>query len=83
MRFDFGFQVGFPDESYELFGDLTILEEDEGRDGTDIVLGGDCAVLVDVDFPDAQLPGHFRGQFFEDGSDGFARTAPGCPEIDQ
>ena len=83
MRFDLGLQVGFPDESHELFGDLAILEQDEGRDGTDIVLGGNCSVLVDVYFSDAQFPGHFTGQLFEDGSNGFAGPAPGGPEIDQ
>ena len=83
MWFDLGLQVGFPDESHELFGDLAILEENEGRDGTDIVLGGDCAVLVDIHFSDAQFSGHFTGQLFEDRSNGLAGAAPGGPEIDQ
>ena len=80
---DLGFQIGLSDESHELFGNLAILEEDEGRDGADIELSGDLAVFIDVDFPNAQLSGHLPGQFFEDRSDGFAGSAPGGPEIDQ
>lgn len=83
MLFDLGFQIGFPDESNELFGDLAVLEEDEGRNGADIELGCDLAVLIDVDFPDGQFPGHFSGQLFENGCYGFAGSTPGGPEINQ
>ena len=48
MRFDFGFQVGFSDQSHKLFGDLTVLEEYKGRNGPDIEFGGDIATLVDI-----------------------------------
>jgi len=83
MLFDLGFQIGFSDESNELLGDLAILEEYEGRNGADVELGGDLAVLIDVDFCNAQFPGHFPGQLFEDGRDGFAGSTPRGPEIDQ
>ncbi len=81
MGRDFGFDGCFGHHADELLGDLAIFEKEHRGDGADAVIGGDGVVVVDVDLGDLNLAGHLGGEFFEDGRDGFARAAPGCPEI--
>lgn len=48
---------------------------------SDASLGGDlsCSINVDLVKVDGRV---LRGKFFEDGTDHFARTTPGCPKVE-
>ena len=83
VRSDLGLQRCFWHHAHELFNDLTAFEQEHGRNRADAIFRGDFAVIVDVYFCDRQLPVEFRRQFFENGGDRFAGTAPWGPKVDQ
>ena len=62
---------------------LAIFEQQQGRDGTDAVLGGEVVVGVNVNFHDFQFAVGLCGKRFQFGGNRFARTAPGGPEINE
>jgi len=62
---------------------LAVLEEEEGGDGLDAVLGGEGAFLVDVDLQDLELAAELGGDVVEEGGDGLAGAAPLGPEVDE
>ena len=64
------------------FGDRPVLEEDQGRDREDLVLGGGLLVLVDVDADDPQVLA-LSVNLLQDRVDDAAGTAPGRPEVNQ
>ena len=61
---------------------LTVLEEVERGDGLNIVLSGEGAFFVDVDFQDSEFAVLFGGDFVEQGGEHFAGATPWGPEID-
>src|ERR1700731_1668967 len=63
--------------------DLTVLEDDQGRDAAHAVLGGRARVLVDIDLGDGDLAGELLGDLFERRRDHLAGAAPFRPEIYQ
>src|ERR1700675_683120 len=67
----------------KLFYYLTCLEHQEGRNPGDFVAHWRGAVAVDVHFADLDFALIVQGQLFNDGSNGTARSTPGCPEVDQ
>src|SRR5690606_40677955 len=62
---------------------LAILEQHQGGNAANAVLGRGILVFVDVELGDRQAAGVFGGDFFQDGGDHFARATPGGPVIDQ
>src|SRR5208282_484147 len=67
----------------ELFHDLSVLENEQGRNAGHFVAHGGGAVAVDVHFADLDFTLIFARELFDDRSDRAARAAPGSPEIDQ
>src|SRR4029077_8582389 len=60
---------------------LTVLEQHQGRNRHDAVLGGNAWVLVDVELDDLHLAVERIGDFFQGRGNHPARTAPFRPEI--
>lgn len=67
----------------DLILDFTVLEEEQERDGLDVVFDRQFACFVDVDLYDFCLTFQLTRELVEDGSDHFAGTAPFRPEIDK
>src|SRR5512136_1450922 len=65
----------------DLFGDLPLLEKDQGRDGADAVLTWRLGVLINVALAHLQLAVILRSQFRNNRSDGPTGSAPWGPEI--
>ena len=61
---------------------LPVLEEEEGGDRHDAVLGAEVRLLVDVVFADDYFAFVFPGKFVDDGRHAYAGAAPCGPEID-
>jgi hypothetical protein len=62
---------------------LAALEQQQGGDVADAVLGGQRAVLVHVDLGDLDLARVLVGGLVEQGRDGLAGAAPDGPEVDE
>ena len=67
----------------DLVLDFAIFEEEQERDGADIVFDGEIAGFIDVDLADFCLSGDFLAKLIDDGADHFAGATPFGPEIDQ
>ena len=78
-----GHDGGFGPGTGEGLGDLAVLEEEHGGDGHDAEQLGEGLLLVDVDLAHYQLVLVFGGNLVDDGADGLAGAAPGCPEVHQ
>ena len=64
-------------------GDLTVLEQHQGRNPTDAEFCSRLGVFVNIEFCDHDLVAVFLGDFLQDGCNHLAGAAPGCPVIDQ
>src|SRR5437879_2917934 len=69
--------------AYELLDHLASLEHKQRGDAGDFVAHGSGAVGVDVHFADGDFALIVLGELLDDGSDGAAGAAPGCPEVYQ
>src|SRR3954447_4183063 len=68
--------------AHYLLGDLTVLEQDQGRDRHDSVLGSGLRVLVDVELHDGEVVA-LLVELLQMRSDDAAGSAPRPPEVDQ
>src|SRR5262245_2681982 len=64
-------------------GDLSVLEDHEGRDAADSIVLRRLGILVDVELGDDHLVFHAGRQLVKNWRHPHARTAPGGPEIDE
>ena len=76
-----GFEGTFAFGADGLFHDLAVLDEQEGRDGTDTELGGEILLLIHVYFADLDLAGVFASEFVKHGANGLAGSAPFGPKV--
>ena len=60
---------------------ISVLEENEGRDASDAVVHRNVITLVYIAFADDSLVCIFVCEFLYDRSDGLAWAAPCCPEV--
>ena len=66
----------------DLIHQLSALEEQDGGNGADAVLGGDRRIGVHIHLPDLETLGLvLLGQLLHDGGDHAARPAPRRPEV--
>jgi len=62
---------------------LTVLEEDEGRDGDDAETSCKICLVINVYLVNVKLVCHLMANFLNDWAKSAARTTPGCPEINE
>jgi len=74
-------KIVFRGEANDAIRDRAIFEDEDGRDGADLILAGDLAVVIHVHFADLHGVAEFFREFFQDRGDRFAGAAPRCPEI--
>jgi len=74
------FIIGEPADDF--LRDRPVLEQQQGRDREDFVLGGSLLVLVDVEAEDRQVVA-LGIDLFEHRMDDAARAAPRSPEVDE
>src|SRR6185436_3209621 len=79
---DLGLEALLGHRALDALGDLTVAEQQQRRDGHDLVLRGGLDVLVGVELDDLQL-GPLAGDLLDDRGDHAARAAPGSPEVHQ
>jgi hypothetical protein len=76
-----GLQIAFAFRANHLFGNLTILDDEQGWNRADTKLRGEALMFVNVDLTDFNFALKFRGKLIKDGGDHLARAAPFRPEI--
>jgi hypothetical protein len=76
-----GLEIALAARANDLVGDLAFIEQQQGGNGANAVLGGERLVFVNVHFADFHLAIVFVGQLVEERRDHFARAAPLGPEI--
>ena len=76
-----GLQITFALGPDHLFGDLTVLDDEQGWNRADTKLSGESLMLVNVDLADFDFALKFRGEFVQHGRNHFARSTPFGPEI--
>src|SRR5690242_6969128 len=69
-----------PDDLADL---LAVLEDEEGRDAPDAVLGGCAWIVVRVELAELDLTVVLLSELVDDGSDHATRATPGGPEVDE
>jgi len=62
---------------------LTVLEEDESRDGDDAETSCKICLVINVYLVNVKLVCHLIANFLNDWAKSAARTTPGCPEINE
>src|SRR5690606_21199683 len=67
----------------EAVEDLPVLDQEHGRDRTDLEGAGDLRLLLGIDLGQQEGAVVFAGELLEDRPEGLARAAPFGPEIDQ
>src|SRR5688500_15116692 len=60
---------------------LTVLEEQDGRNGAVVIPHGGLLIRVDVELRHRYAAGVFAGELLQDRRDHAARAAPRCPEV--
>ena len=78
-----GLNIALASCAYKLIGDLPVMEEQKGGNGSNTVFGGEGLLLVNVDFADFDASVEFIRQFVEHRRDHFAWTAPLGPKINE
>src|SRR6185437_3676657 len=81
VRLDLLDEVGFWLRADQFVDNLAALDEQDGGDAGDAVVYGQLRIMVDIDLPDVDSAVVFLRQFFDDGSDRAAGTAPFRPKI--
>lgn len=69
--------------TYELIHNFSALKHQESRNAHDIVGLGQVLVGIYVDFENLRLANVLGGKLLDRRTDGFARSAPSRPKIDQ
>jgi len=64
-----------------LFRDLSVLDQKQGRNGSNTELAGEFRLFVHVNFGEIDFFGVLIRQFLEGGRDHAARSAPGRPKV--
>ena len=77
---DLGLEALLRHRALDALGDLAVAEEQQGRDGHDLVLGRGLDVLVRVELDHLQLRA-LAGDLLDDRGHEAARATPGCPEV--
>ena len=72
---------GFGNETDRFIDQLAIAEEQDSRDAHDAKLLRHIHILVNIEFSDLDTTGVVIGYFIDNGTQPFARTAPGSPAV--
>jgi len=84
QRFEFGFELLFGHAGADdLVLDFAVLEEQQERDGADVVFDGEFAGFIDIHFADFGSAGEIVGELVEDWADHFAWATPFGPKVDE
>ena len=78
-----GLEIALALQTHNLFGDLSLIEQQQSWNGPNTILCRQGLLFVYVYFPDLDAPVKFLRQLIEDGSDHLARTTPFRPKIDE
>ncbi len=81
-RLELGLEAPLRHRSDDFLHDRPVLEEEQGRDREDFVLGRGLLVLIDVEADDRQVVA-LGVDLLEDRMDDAAGAAPGGPEVDE
>src|SRR5881394_1699079 len=81
-RLELGLKAPLRHRPNDFLRDRPVLEEEQGGDREDFVLGGRLLVLVDVEADDLQIVA-LGVDLLEDRMDDAAGAAPGGPEVDE
>src|SRR5207249_4874627 len=73
----------FVDCADDLFFDLSVFDDQEGRDAADVELCCRRSIRIDVELSDLDAAFVFLRNRINGGSESTARRAPGGPKIDQ
>jgi hypothetical protein len=76
-----GFEIALAAQADNLIRDLAFIEEQQRGDRANAVFSGQALLFVDIDLANSDTVFVFVGQFSQDGSEHFARSAPLSPEI--
>jgi hypothetical protein len=75
-------QIFFARHTGDLVVQLPVFEEEQGRDGANVVLKRKALIFVNVNFSDLDCAGFFTGNLVQERGNHFAGTAPFRPKID-
>ena len=82
QRLDSAEQIFFARNSSDLITKLPVFEEEQSRDGPDVVLERKTLTFVHINFGDLNHAGFLMRDLIQQWRDHFARTTPFRPKID-
>jgi hypothetical protein len=82
QRSDSAKQVFFTRDAGHLVAQLPVFEEEQSRDGADVVLERKALIFIYVNLPNLDRARFFARNLIQQRGDHFTGTAPFCPKID-